>query len=295
MENVSKALLIAAAILIVILLITIGIRIFSSTSNSQRTAEDTGRAISEETGLAMSAITGESSSNQTEKQYGPIYEIEESNTGNREGKEVTYKGISYIILYDNGDTLQMVTKEAMGNLNLGNGDSQAIGNNNFEKVVNSYNNAINRLNRYCESLIGTDGNILSVRSVGSNPTNKNSENATPYTDNNLASWSCQWNGNPVTVNGVGKSSDTNYEQDIEKMKNLGILAGGKPYWLASRMVYAYSSSHVYFRVRFVWYDGSFSYRDLWHARYDGDTYIYISDNVNAVRPVVTIKTSALNL
>ena len=41
MENTSKALLIAAGVLIVILIITFGIKIFSSSSDSIKTATET--------------------------------------------------------------------------------------------------------------------------------------------------------------------------------------------------------------------------------------------------------------
>ena len=293
MENTSKALLIAAAVLIVILLITLGIRIFSSTSNSQKAAEDTGKSISEETGLAISAITGESVSSQTGKQYDPIYEVEKSNTESREGKEVTYKGISYIILYDNGDTVQMVTNQAMGSFALGYNDNKTIGSNYFEKAVNSYNNAISRLNEYCKSLYeARDTNIIDVRSVGSNPMNKNSENTTLYTDDNLASWSCKYDGTPVTVNGIGKSSDTNYTQDIEQMKKLGIANCEEFYWLASRLI-EYSSvfQSFDFTIQGMNKKGEIDSCRLFNARRNGEIGAY--SFYRKVRPVVTINASAI--
>ena len=52
MENASKALLIAAAVLIVILIITFGIRIFNSTSDTQQSAIKTGETISDKIQLA---------------------------------------------------------------------------------------------------------------------------------------------------------------------------------------------------------------------------------------------------
>ena len=294
MENTSKALLIAAAVLIVILLITLGIRIFSSTSNSQKVATDTGKSISEETGLAISAITGESTSSQTETQYGPIQEIKESNNGYtpKEGDKVTYNNIDYTVLYVEGDTVQMVTNQAMGNFTLGYGDSQARGSNNFEKAVNSYNNAITRLNSYCESLIPKDGNIIDVRSVGSNPKNKNSENATLYTNTRLASWSCKYNGYPVTVDEVGKSGDDNYTQDTEQMRKLGIINCGSYYFLASRVVYV-TPSNVDFYVRYVYPDNDYvGGNRLWIACSNGDA--FANNCTSAVRPVVTIHSSALS-
>ena len=49
MENTSKALLIAAAVLIAIILIAVGIKIFSSASGVQKVALDTGTIMSEKT------------------------------------------------------------------------------------------------------------------------------------------------------------------------------------------------------------------------------------------------------
>lgn len=55
MENASKALLIAAAVLIVILLIAFGMRIFNSTSDVSGQATETGTQISNQTSQAASS------------------------------------------------------------------------------------------------------------------------------------------------------------------------------------------------------------------------------------------------
>ena len=63
MENASKALLIAAAVLVVIILVAVGMKIFSSTTGTQKVAIDTGKSISDKAGdatdMAISAINGE--------------------------------------------------------------------------------------------------------------------------------------------------------------------------------------------------------------------------------------------
>lgn len=56
MENASKALLIAAGILIVIILITIGIRISSSTNGIDETTKQTGKAIEDKTAEATDKV-----------------------------------------------------------------------------------------------------------------------------------------------------------------------------------------------------------------------------------------------
>lgn len=55
MENATKALLIAAAILIAILLIAFGMQIMSSSSETGKQASDTGAAISNQTTSATSS------------------------------------------------------------------------------------------------------------------------------------------------------------------------------------------------------------------------------------------------
>lgn len=55
MENATKALLIAAAVLIVILLIAFGMRIFNSTSDVSGKATATGTELSNKTGAASSS------------------------------------------------------------------------------------------------------------------------------------------------------------------------------------------------------------------------------------------------
>lgn len=55
MENASKALLIAAAVLIVILLIAFGMKIFNSTEDTSGAAEQVGGAITSQSGDASNA------------------------------------------------------------------------------------------------------------------------------------------------------------------------------------------------------------------------------------------------
>ena len=54
MENATKALLIAAAVLIVILLIAFGMKIFNSTSGVSQSGIDTGSKLTEQAGSAAS-------------------------------------------------------------------------------------------------------------------------------------------------------------------------------------------------------------------------------------------------
>ena len=110
----------------------------------------------------------------------------------KEGKTVlySYDGAKenekeWLVLYDDGEYLEIVSPEIMGSLTLGANDENAKGTTDTEKALDSYNNAITRINNYCASLI-TNENKVSVRSLGSNPYNPNSENSTKYTtDSNM--------------------------------------------------------------------------------------------------------------
>lgn len=55
MENASKALLIAAAVLIVILLIAFGMQVFNATGDTSADAEQVGQQITEQSGAAADA------------------------------------------------------------------------------------------------------------------------------------------------------------------------------------------------------------------------------------------------
>ena len=55
MENASKALLIAAAVLIVILIVAFAMRIFNSAGDTSKDAQQIGNAITEQSGAASNS------------------------------------------------------------------------------------------------------------------------------------------------------------------------------------------------------------------------------------------------
>jgi len=57
MENATKALLIAASVLIVIVLVALGVNILNSSNNSKKQVEDVGSSISSATKDAADKIT----------------------------------------------------------------------------------------------------------------------------------------------------------------------------------------------------------------------------------------------
>ena len=196
----------------------------------------------------------------------------------------------WIVLYkdETAKTAEILSPEAIGKLKLGKEDTEAQGSNDWEKAVYSYNHAIERLNNYAASLV-TNPNKISVRSVGSNPSNPNYRNTTKYTSETIKNWNCSLGSNAgatkVTVNGIAEVGENNLEQDFVRMRALGVASTGSEYWLASRFVDADSDS-VDFNVDMVNSDGGFNGYSLFNAYSSGsaDTYGY----EYAVRPVVKI-------
>ena len=229
----------------------------------------------------------------------------------KEGQKVeySYDGTDankkeWTVLYDNGDTLEIISPEAIGTLKLGAEDKEAQGSNTWEKTVYSYNHAIERINNYTASLV-TNPNKISVRSVGSNPSNPNYRNTTKYTSETIENWNCvidgKYNsstdkyegGTPVTVNGIGEIGEKNYEQDLARMAALGVaVVTGDTYCLASRY-YVVGYNYVDFGVNTVNSDGSSNNYYLFSACSDGSTYVHSYEY--AVRPVVKVNASSVQV
>ena len=220
-----------------------------------------------------------------------LYDIPE----NAETIKYSYDGTKenekdWIVLYkdETARTAEILSPEAIGNLELGSKDAEAQGSNDWEKAVYSYNHAIERLNNYASSLV-TNPNKISVRSVGSNPSNPNYRNTTKYTSETIKNWNCSLGSNvgttKVTANGIAEKGDNNYETDLIMMKVLGVSVTKKFYWLASRYV-SLDSSEVRFGVSNVSIGGSIMGSDLFYANSNGEA--DTSSNACAVRPVVKI-------
>ena len=222
-----------------------------------------------------------------------LYDIPE----NAETIKYSYDGTKenekdWIVLYkdETARTAEILSPEAIGNLELGSKDAEAQGSNDWEKAVYSYNHAIERLNNYASSLV-TNPNKISVRSVGSNPSNPNYRNTTKYTSETIKNWNCSLGSGSnvgttkVTANGIAEKGDNNYETDLIMMKVLGVSVTKKFYWLASRYV-SLDSSEVRFGVSNVSIGGSILGSDLFYANSNGEA--DTSSNACAVRPVVKI-------
>lgn len=250
---------------------------------------------------------------ETDTEYGvvKIYEPEE---GTRVGKTVKYDNKIWTILYDDSENgLQMISNQSLlynnSEFRLGYNDTlitdwnslitvadldKSGDLNSFEKSVYSYNNAIDTLNTACKNIVAANDNIIDVRCVGSNPSNKSAENKTLYTSENLSKWPT--NNATYTAgigNGIGKSTDSNYVSDFDRMVALGINIGydsageGERYWLASRVVDA-GSDGVDFSMRSVYSDGLYDYDNLWYVY---ESYAYYDSYYRALRPVVSLSSN----
>lgn len=192
----------------------------------------------------------------------------------REGQEVEYSidgsnenKKEWTILYDNGDNVEIISPESIGSLRLGADDKQATGNNDFERTVNSYNNAIDRINTYTINQV-TNTNKLRVRSVGSNPNNPDDRNTNKIYSEELDTLNGTYEGIPITVNGIGEGFDNNYEQDLVRMSFWKVEDTGKPYWLASRWGACVNTDEIImwvFSIRYQGHIGSFLSNGLWCA------------------------------
>ena len=233
------------------------------------------------------------------KSVAKVYDIPE----NAETIKYSYDGTkenekNWIVLYkdETAKTAEILSPEAIGKLKLGKEDTEAQGSNEWEKAVYSYNHALERLNNYASSLV-TNPNKISVRSVGSNPSNPNYRNTTKYTSETIEKWNCniggKYNNNtqkyeggtPVTINGIAEVGENNCEQDFVRMSALGVASTENDYYLASRHI-ENTGDRLIFGVDNVNSNGIFCDGDLLDAYSSGNAYAYSSEC--AVRPVVKI-------
>ena len=128
-----------------------------------------------------------------------------------EGKKVLYSydgkqanEEEWFIINDEGEYLEIIPPDLIGSFTLG-GTT-------VSEAADQYNNAITIINEYCESLI-TNPNKVSVRSLGSNPDNPNSENSTLYNpeDDGLSE---DFLNEFKEKHLILESGDTNFIQDL---------------------------------------------------------------------------------
>lgn len=239
----------------------------------------------------------------SDPEYGVVL-LNNWDENSRVGKFVKYSNINYMIIYDDDEHgLQMISVEDQkynnAELYLGfkdnyikdwskakdlNGNGQIS---EFEKAVYSYNQAIDTLNSACAEIVPVkEGIIENVRSVGSNPAKgkSNEENATLYAEEKFitALKKSVYYGIGME-NGISKSPDNHYMEDLNRMIALNIINQENWLWLASRIDYD---------------EGVNAIIALWCGDHISDTYkdiglfsaehSYYYDPSAYIRPVVTL-------
>ena len=228
-----------------------------------------------------------------------VTKVYEPKSGTKEGTIVKYSAdgsatkTDWLVLYDNGNTLDIMSVNTMGSLTLGSKDEKATNDTNntdegLGKAINSYNNMYSRVNNYCKSLI-TNTTAQKVRSVGSKPDFSATDTTATYSSEQLSTLIEGY------YNNVGKVGDTNAESDVIRMSfydqtgsTFGYAKSDAEYWLASRNVYE-GFSNASFNAMSVGNAGNtYSSNILWSMDIG---LAYSSSPSHAVRPVVRVAVS----
>ena len=165
-----------------------------------------------------------------------------------------------------GDTMDIATGFSYGGPGADASESVAI-NENFRKAAASYNNAVNNLNNKAKSYKDTKGIAKDARCLGSTSTLKNGKFE--------GDTSGMWTGTYEYLTTYGwnnkfKTADTNYSEDVNQLKTLGLNVSSGYTWLATRYVNSYSS-RTDFCVRFMDSGGNAYITDLCDVNSDGTT------------------------
>ena len=192
----------------------------------------------------------------------PIYQ--DSFTNNNYIDTTTYQG-DWIVLYN--DTIfgtQIVSKNCVGTLKIG----YSTGSGSYTETVSQYNNCMNIFEQYCSKYLNTDLTTR-ARTVGEK-----------------ADF-----GEDTTEVGEGygglspKISDNNYENDVKRLTDIGILNIGESYWLGSRNT-IYQNNTVNLYIRKISAEGLLDSNYLGYKQ-SGSSNAYVIED--GVRPVFLLK------
>ena len=257
-----------------------------------------------------------------------LVEVYTPDANSRVGRIVKFKAKvsdetagDWLVLYDNGTTVDIMSLAEMGSITLGPGDTQARttleaieaekveGTDTLAREVTdlevaqySYENVVSRLNTYCESFVTNidASNGEKVRSVGTqfDITDTTERYSSTFLLNNPNTAA------KGTYNGVGLRGDMNGEQDLVRMSYYSVGGTGNeytqfgyavttnPYWFASRYVSEFPDDYVCFSVHGV--GGGFAINfgcDLWGVTADE---VWLSNATGAVRPVARVSASKVS-
>jgi len=163
-------------------------------------------------------------------------------TGNL-GKYVRYKEKDWIILRENSKTIELISANALGSVDLDRSSS-------FDEARSKYNDVCSKIIDECKKVTGINSNIRSVGSTVTTEDTLSKENTIDFSEIFPQSYMeekfAQYEG---TINGIRKG-DTNYLYDYEQMINIGIVITDdvKEYWLATRNNITTYNKEIIFEV-----------------------------------------------
>jgi len=201
--------------------------------------------------------------------------------------------ILWRVLRDEADKVELITVEALGNVDLTPSD--------FDDARTKYNNAIDLIVAECKRVTGITENIRNVGGPAVDATTMNDtvDFSELKTFSPIVSID-QFNKYEGTENGL-KVGDEKYLEDYNQMQKSGTTIAYDSnnnskacYWLASRQVYEGSTS-VHFYVRYIEIDNNYGIRQLCHVDNGGNNANYDSNTrSHAVRPVLTLESGILD-
>ena len=207
-----------------------------------------------------------------------------------EGKYVKYKGMNWIVLYDDPEKVELISAKAVGKTYLGHKDTQATGDSDFEKGKWSYNNMITELINVCMQETGI---TTGIRNVGGPRTDTTTSTITleKLKDMNLNPNANKEETIAELIKDL-KEEDKNYLEDYVQMGALGILVAdnGVTYWLSSRFLDLYSG-YAFFKARYIGTGGHLYSSWLCEVNFWGGC--GGNGNIEAVRPIVLLQDGIL--
>jgi Tfp pilus assembly protein PilE len=164
-----------------------------------------------------------------------------------EGKKLSGNYEGWTILYDNGDTVEAISPNAMGTvLYLGYAQETTDTTQQLNEAIKSYNNAIELINDACKNLSLPENK--NVRSVGASKEITSSKYTLKKFENLESSF-----------NGVALDEDESWEQDVVRMAYYDVFSSenNHDYWIASREILETENEtgeNLRFRVRDTFYN-----------------------------------------
>lgn len=168
-----------------------------------------------------------------------------------------------------GDTMDTATGFSYGGPGADASESLAI-DENFRKAAASYNNAVNNLNNKAKSYKDTKGIAKDARCLGSTSTLKDGK----FEGDTSGMWTAgptKYFAASYGFNNKFKNIDTNYSEDVNQLKTLGLNVSSGYTWLASRIL-APMSNALCVCVRLVSYNGTVYGSSNWCSVYPDGTF-----------------------